>query len=227
MTIKSPSGAKKASQKSQTRKSPKCQNQFSFFMWASSKLRDSHFSTKQQHFTMSNVRPITFWWLQSLTHKLLEKTHSRTMASFTALFSSFVWMNMKHLVCLPITVIWNWLSLKECVPQNVLSRLDVTGLTLGPSISHGLANEMTLMYISKFNPTRCCVPRVYVYLTQNHACVIAGLCAQQLSFCALVFPPCQSARWYQYLSGTCAGKYVAYWTCVFCTCRQLSYTCQW
>ena len=59
-------------------------------------------------------------------------------------------------------------------------RLDVTGLTLGPSISHGLANEMTLMDISKFNPTRSCVSRVYVYLTQNHARVIAGLCTQQL-----------------------------------------------
>jgi len=42
---------------------------------------------------------------------------------------------------------------------------------------------MTLMDISKFNPPRCCAPRVYIYLTQNHACVIAGLSTQQLSFC--------------------------------------------
>ena len=140
MTIKSPSGCNKKI----TNQSPNYHNYFSFFIWTSSNCVTLTVVIAQNSILQWTVcDPSLFTTLKS--HKLLETTHSRTIPSFTALFSSFVCMSMKHVLwSLSLLSDFDYLSRND-FPQNALPRLDATAFTLGPSVSEGLANGMTLM----------------------------------------------------------------------------------
>jgi len=116
MAIKSPNGAEKHC-KNLKPEVPKVPKSVLFLHKGSSKLCDSHtFLHKTAAFY--NDQCMTHHFFTTLkSHKWLETTHSRTMALFTTLFSSFVCMSMKHLLW-SLTLLSDQLSLEEWRPPD-------------------------------------------------------------------------------------------------------------